>query len=53
MKPEVNTGFMNRLALYDSEIAAVACVNQLVVVTRNTDDFLIINDLEIENWFDD
>ena len=40
-------------AKYDSEIAAVASVNQLVVVTRNTDDFLIFNDLEIENWFDD
>lgn len=36
-------------AKYDSEIAAVASVNQLVVVTRNTEDF---NGLRVENWFD-
>jgi|GEM_PF-32566 len=39
-------------AKYDSEIAAVASVNQLIVVTRNTEDFSVFNDLEIENWFD-
>lgn len=38
-------------AKYDSEIAAVASVNQLVVVTRNTDDFVIFDDLLVENWF--
>ena len=37
---------------YDSEIAAVASVNQLVVVTRNTEDFLAFNNLAVENWFD-
>jgi len=39
-------------AKYDSEIAAVASVNQLVVVTRNTEDFIVFNDLLVENWFD-
>ena len=39
-------------AKYGSEIAAVASVNQLIVVTRNTEDFMIFNDLLIENWFD-
>ena len=39
-------------AKYDSEIAAVAIVNQLVVVTRNTEDFMVFNDLRIENWLD-
>ncbi len=38
-------------AKYDSEIAAVAVVNQLVLVTRNIDDFLIFDDLLTENWF--
>lgn len=37
---------------YDSEIAAVASVHQLVVVTRNTDDFVIFDNLAVENWFD-
>lgn len=39
-------------AKYDSEIAAVVSVNQLVVVTRNMDDFVVFNDLLVENWFD-
>lgn len=37
---------------YDSEIAAVASVNQLTLVTRNTDDFSFFHDLSVENWFD-
>ncbi|SHN92640.1 hypothetical protein BHECKSOX_1185 [Bathymodiolus heckerae thiotrophic gill symbiont] len=41
-----------RPAKYDSEIAAVASVNQLVVVTRNTEDFKDFNGLRVENWFD-
>ena len=36
---------------YDSEIAAVAYVNQLTLVTRNTNDFAVFNDIHIENWF--
>ena len=39
-------------AKYDSEIAAVASVNQLIVVTRNTEDFKAFNGLRVENWFD-
>ena len=39
-------------AKYGSEIAAVASVNQLIVVTQNTEDFMVFNDLLIENWFD-
>lgn len=36
---------------YDSEIAAVAAVNNLILVTRNTDDFVMFPDLRVENWF--
>jgi tRNA(fMet)-specific endonuclease VapC len=36
---------------YDSEIAAVAAVNNLILVTRNTDDFVMFDDLRVENWF--
>ncbi len=36
----------------DSEIAAVASVNELVVVTRNVGDFALFSDLVVENWFD-
>lgn len=35
---------------YDSEIAAVAVANELTVVTNNTRDFLIFDDLEVVNW---
>jgi len=38
-------------AKYDSEIAAVAIVNELIIVTRNIEDFLIFDDLVVENWF--
>lgn len=37
---------------YDSEIAAVAVVNDLTLVTRNTDDFVIFDGLRLENWFE-
>jgi len=40
-------------AKYDSEIAAVAYINDLTIVTRNTEDFLIFEDLSVENWFND
>lgn len=36
---------------YDNEIAAVAVVNNLTLVTRNTDDFAIFDELKLENWF--
>jgi len=35
----------------DGEIAAVAFINQLVLVTRNVDDFANYDGLLIQNWF--
>jgi tRNA(fMet)-specific endonuclease VapC len=35
----------------DMQIAAVAVVNGLILVTRNTQDFQHFNDLSLENWF--
>lgn len=35
----------------DGEIAAVAVVNELVLVTRNTADFVNFSGLRMENWF--
>jgi tRNA(fMet)-specific endonuclease VapC len=35
----------------DGQIAAVAKVNNLILVTRNTDDFKHFADLKRENWF--
>ena len=37
----------------DSQIAAIAAVNELVLVTRNVDDFADFQGLLIENWFED
>jgi tRNA(fMet)-specific endonuclease VapC len=36
----------------DGQIAAIAVVNNLILVTRNTKDFKFFSDLKIENWFD-
>jgi tRNA(fMet)-specific endonuclease VapC len=36
----------------DSQIAAIAAVNELVLVTRNVDDFVDFQGLQIENWFE-
>ena len=42
-----------QMAAYaDGEIAAVAAVNKLTLVTRNTDDFQGYNDLALDNWFE-
>jgi tRNA(fMet)-specific endonuclease VapC len=38
-------------AYADAEIAAVAAVNNLILVTRNTEDFRHFTSLTIENWF--
>lgn len=38
-------------AYADAEIAAIAAVNQLTLVTRNTDDFVNFNGLLLDNWF--
>jgi tRNA(fMet)-specific endonuclease VapC len=35
----------------DGQIAAVARVNNLILVTRNTDDFADFTGLIVENWF--
>ena len=35
----------------DGQIAAIAMVNDLTVVTRNTADFADFADLRVENWF--
>jgi tRNA(fMet)-specific endonuclease VapC len=36
----------------DGQIAAIAMVNSLILVTRNTDDFADFVDLTVENWFE-
>lgn len=40
-------------AFADSQIAAVAATNNLVLVTRNLRDFENFTDLGVENWFDE
>ena len=35
----------------DGQIAAIAYVNNLIVVTRNTADFQSFSDLQVENWY--
>lgn len=36
----------------DSRIAAIAAVNELVLITPNVDDFADFQGLQIENWFE-
>jgi tRNA(fMet)-specific endonuclease VapC len=36
----------------DGQIAAIAVVNNLTLVTRNTDDFVDFAGLTVENWFE-
>jgi tRNA(fMet)-specific endonuclease VapC len=36
----------------DGQIAAVAAVNNLILVTRNTADFAHFAGLRLENWFE-
>lgn len=38
-------------AYVDGQIAAIAKVNGLALVTRNTADFIIFTDLELQNWY--
>lgn len=35
----------------DGQIAAIAAVNKLTLVTRNADDFRYFEGLRVENWF--
>ena len=37
-------------AFIDGQIAAIARVHNLILVTRNTSDFLVFPELDIENW---
>lgn len=37
---------------FDGQIAAIAFVNELVLVTRNTADFAAFEDLQVENWWE-
>lgn len=39
-------------AYADSEIAAIAAINQLTLVTRNNRDFQRFSGLNLENWFE-
>jgi len=41
----------NTPAKEDSEIAAIAVTNHLILVTRNTTDFDLFENLLVENWF--
>lgn len=34
----------------DGQIAAISKVNGLILVTRNTQDFALFEDLEVQNW---
>jgi len=38
-------------AFADGQIAAIAKVNDLILVTRNITDFRYFAGIEIENWF--
>ena len=37
----------------DGQIAAIAQVNNLILVTANTSDFSMFQELRVENWFDE
>lgn len=39
-------------AFVDGMIAATAVVHDLILVTRNVDDFVGFKDIHIENWFE-
>jgi tRNA(fMet)-specific endonuclease VapC len=40
-------------AFVDGQIAAIALVNNLTLVTRNSKDFMNFRGLLLENWFDE
>jgi tRNA(fMet)-specific endonuclease VapC len=40
-------------AFVDGQIAAIAWVNDMILVTRNTDDFKSFEDLRVLNWHKD
>lgn len=45
------TGAGRTPPFFDGQIAAIAFVNELVLVTRNTVDFTAFEDLQVENWW--
>lgn len=46
------TGMGQSPAFADGMIAATAHIHNLVLVTRNVDDFKSFSDIRVENWFD-
>jgi tRNA(fMet)-specific endonuclease VapC len=36
----------------DGQIASIAAVNNLILVTRNVSDFIHFDGISVENWFD-
>lgn len=38
-------------AYADGELAAIAAVNNLILVSRNTSDFACFQNLTVHNWF--
>lgn len=46
------TGLGRTPSLADGQIAAIAAVNNLILVTRNVSDYSDFAGLAIENWFD-
>jgi tRNA(fMet)-specific endonuclease VapC len=43
----------NAQPFVDGQIAAIAAVNDLTLVTRNVRDFAAFRGLHLENWFED
>ncbi len=41
------------LSYYDSQIASMGLIHNLIIVTRNIDDFKYIDGLIVENWFEE
>ena len=39
-------------AFVDGQIASIAYINQLILVTNNVSDFSTFQNLKIENWFE-
>jgi tRNA(fMet)-specific endonuclease VapC len=39
-------------AFIDSQIAAIASSNHLIMITRNIDDFVCFDGIKVENWFE-
>jgi tRNA(fMet)-specific endonuclease VapC len=46
------TGLGRTPSYSDGQIAAIAAVNDLILVTRNVSDYSDFTEIEIENWFD-